>query len=52
MSRAAAGAVYRRIMLKLSGEVFGWSGRLGVDPDVVSRHRATDAEVGRLLALR
>ncbi|GAB7190593.1 UMP kinase [Kineococcus sp. NUM-3379] len=27
---------YRRVLLKLSGEVFG-AGRLGVDPDVVSR---------------
>jgi uridylate kinase len=33
---AAVPGRYRRVLLKLSGEVFG-NGRLGVDPDVVSR---------------
>ncbi|MDQ2674995.1 MAG: UMP kinase [Chloroflexota bacterium] len=37
---------YRRVLLKLSGEVFG-AGRLGVDPDVVSRLAAQIAEVVR-----
>jgi uridylate kinase len=37
---------YRRVLLKLSGEVFG-AGQLGVDPDVVSRLAAQIAEVVR-----
>ena len=32
---------YRRVLLKLSGEVFG-GGKLGVDPDVVATHRPAD----------
>jgi uridylate kinase len=35
---------YRRVVLKLSGEVFG-AGRLGVDPDVVSRLAGEISEV-------
>jgi uridylate kinase len=35
---------YRRVLLKLSGEVFG-GGRIGVDPDVVSRLAMEIAEV-------
>ena len=35
---------YRRVMLKLSGEVFGGGG-LGVDPDVVQRVAKQIAEV-------
>ena len=31
----------RRVLLKLSGEVFG-GGKVGVDPDVVQRHRPRD----------
>jgi uridylate kinase len=31
-----AGPPYRRVLLKLSGEVFG-NGKLGIDPDVVAR---------------
>ena len=46
----AAVPVYRRIMLKLSGEVFG-GGQIGVDPDVVAEHRATDRR-GRSAAAR
>jgi uridylate kinase len=37
---------YRRVLLKLSGEVFG-NGQLGIDPDVVSRLAAQIAEVVR-----
>jgi uridylate kinase len=37
---------YRRVLLKLSGEVFG-NGQLGVDPDVVARLAAQIAEVVR-----
>jgi uridylate kinase len=37
---------YRRVMLKLSGEVFG-NGQLGVDPDVVARLAGQIAEVVR-----
>jgi uridylate kinase len=37
---------YRRVLLKLSGEVFG-AGKLGVDPDVVARLAAQIAEVVR-----
>ena len=32
---------YQRVLLKLSGEVFG-GGKVGVDPDVVSAHRPRD----------
>jgi uridylate kinase len=39
--------VYRRIMLKLSGEVFG-GGQIGVDPDVVQSIARQIAEVVRL----
>src|SRR5690348_8875927 len=45
----AAGAErprYRRVLLKLSGEVFG-AGKLGVDPDVVAPLAAQIAEVVR-----
>ncbi|MBA2739244.1 MAG: UMP kinase [Nocardioidaceae bacterium] len=38
--------VYRRVLLKLSGEVFG-GGRIGVDPDVVSSVARQVAEVVR-----
>jgi uridylate kinase len=37
---------YRRVLLKLSGEVFG-NGQLGVDPDVVARLAGQIAEVVR-----
>jgi hypothetical protein len=37
---------YRRVLLKLSGEVFG-NGELGIDPDVVARLAAQIAEVVR-----
>jgi uridylate kinase len=37
---------YRRVLLKLSGEVFG-GGRVGVDPDVVSSVARQVAEVAR-----
>jgi uridylate kinase len=37
---------YRRVLLKLSGEAFG-NGKLGVDPDVVSRLSGQIAEVVR-----
>ncbi|HCK79633.1 MAG TPA: UMP kinase, partial [Actinobacteria bacterium] len=37
---------YRRVMLKLSGEVFG-GGSIGVDPDVVQRVAQQIAEVAR-----
>ncbi len=40
---AAQAHRYRRVLLKLSGEVFG-NGRLGVDPDVVVRLAAQIAE--------
>jgi uridylate kinase len=40
------GPMYRRVLLKLSGEVFG-GGRLGLDPDVISRLVAQIAEVVR-----
>jgi|SRR5512140_731657 uridylate kinase len=43
----AAVPVYRRIMLKLSGEVFG-GGQIGVDPDVVQSIARQIAEVVRL----
>src|SRR6476620_11660218 len=43
----AAVPVYRRIMLKLSGEVFG-GGQIGVDPDVVQGIARQIAEVVRL----
>lgn len=43
----AAVPVYRRIMLKLSGEVFG-GGQIGVDPDVVHSIARQIAEVVRL----
>jgi uridylate kinase len=38
---------YRRVLLKLSGEVFG-GGKVGVDPDVVSHIAKEIAEVSRL----
>ena len=38
---ARRAAPYRRVVLKLSGEVFG-GGKLGVDPDVVAGHRPAD----------
>jgi uridylate kinase len=41
-----AGARYRRVVLKLSGEVFG-GGKLGVDPDVVARLATQITEVVR-----
>lgn len=41
---AAGNSRYRRVLLKLSGEVFG-AGRLGVDPDVVGRLAGQIAEV-------
>src|SRR5688500_6747706 len=37
---------YKRVLLKLSGEVFG-GGRIGVDPDVVNRTAAEIADVVR-----
>jgi uridylate kinase len=40
------GSRYERVLLKLSGEVFG-NGSLGVDPDVVARLAAQIAEVVR-----
>jgi uridylate kinase len=43
----AAVPIYRRIMLKLSGEVFG-GGQIGVDPDVVHSIARQIAEVVRL----
>jgi uridylate kinase len=43
----AAVPVYRRIMLKLSGEVFG-GGQIGVDPDVVQSIARQIADVVRL----
>jgi uridylate kinase len=43
----AAVPVYRRIMLKLSGEVFG-GGQIGVDPDVVQSSARQIADVVRL----
>jgi uridylate kinase len=44
--RPDPGPRYRRVVLKLSGEVFG-NGNLGVDPDVVARLAAQIAEVVR-----
>ena len=43
----AAVPIYRRVMLKLSGEVFG-GGQIGVDPDVVHSIAGQIAEVVRL----
>ena len=43
---APGGPRYRRVLLKLSGEVFG-AGSLGVDPDVVARLAGQIAEVVR-----
>lgn len=40
------GVSYRRVLLKLSGEIFG-GGRVGVDPDVVSAMATEIAEVVR-----
>lgn len=40
------GVNYRRVLLKLSGEIFG-GGRVGVDPDVVSAMATEIAEVVR-----
>ena len=40
------GPVYRRVVLKLSGEVFG-AGKLGVDPDIVALLASEIAEVVR-----
>ena len=40
----AAPSVYHRVLLKLSGEVFG-NGKLGVDPDVVAQLAEEIAEV-------
>ena len=47
MTQEAAVPIYRRIMLKLSGEVFG-GGQIGVDPDVVQSIARQIAEVVRL----
>lgn len=47
MTEEAAVPIYRRIMLKLSGEVFG-GGQIGVDPDVVHSIARQIAEVVRL----
>jgi len=47
MTDEQAVPVYRRIMLKLSGEVFG-GGQIGVDPDVVQSIARQIAEVVRL----
>lgn len=41
-----AGGSYRRVLLKLSGEVFG-NGQLGVDPDVVAQLAAQIAGVSK-----
>jgi uridylate kinase len=46
MSTEEPGPRYRRVLLKLSGEVFG-GGKLGVDPDVLSRLAGQIAEVAR-----
>jgi uridylate kinase len=46
MRPAPNGPPYRRVLLKLSGEVIG-NGRLGIDPDVVVRLAAQIAEVVR-----
>jgi uridylate kinase len=43
---AAIPPTYRRVLLKLSGEVFG-GGHVGVDPDVVSSVASAVAEVAR-----
>ena len=45
-SPPTAARPYRRVVLKLSGEVFG-AGRLGVDPDVVGRLAGEIADVVR-----
>jgi uridylate kinase len=47
MTEEAAVPIYRRIMLKLSGEVFG-GGQIGVDPDVVQSIARQIADVVRL----
>jgi uridylate kinase len=47
MTEEAEVPIYRRIMLKLSGEVFG-GGQIGVDPDVVQSIARQIAEVVRL----
>ena len=44
--RTAVTSPYKRVMLKLSGEVFG-GGRVGVDPDVVDGLAAADRHGGR-----
>jgi uridylate kinase len=44
LSSAAGASKYQRILLKLSGEVFG-GGRIGVDPDVAASLAAQIAEV-------
>jgi uridylate kinase len=41
---SAAPDIYRRVLLKLSGEVFG-GGQVGVDPDVVQSIARQVAEV-------
>lgn len=46
MPEPTTGGPYRRVMLKLSGEVFG-GGAVGVDPDIVSGIAAEIAEVVR-----
>lgn len=46
VDRSADAGVYRRVLLKLSGEVFG-GGKLGVDPDVVNGIARQIAEVVR-----
>jgi uridylate kinase len=46
LASVAPPAVYKRILLKLSGEVFG-GGRVGVDPDVVASIARQIAEVHR-----
>ena len=38
---------YKRVLLKLSGEVFGGDGGIGVDPDVVHNFAEQIAEVVR-----
>jgi uridylate kinase len=43
---AASAPTYRRVLLKLSGEVFG-GGHVGVDPDVVSSVARAVADVAR-----
>ena len=46
MQRTTEGGSYRRVVLKLSGEVFG-GGAVGVDPDVVALMARQIAEVAR-----